>query len=444
MRVCSFVCLAPLLALSVSAAAAQSSGGSATAGASRDLLPSRDVLAPASGPGHHNGGWFDRFYDDGYGYRMGSSWLYPSVGVSVAFDDNIFAQRSKTVSDEITKLNASVVGRQRSGIHDLFGYAAAEGRIYANNSDLDAVDVTAGFIDRYEVRKDLLIRLQLEYAHRNELPGFGAVGLTAPLSGPLGYDQGYAALSFNQDLGRAYWSGGVTTTLSHYGTAKDLNGLAIDESYRNGTVTTVVSRLGYFIGPMTSVFVDPSYNWRVFDTTKIGGFDSQGGQVTAGIAVDYRGYLHGEIFGGYGFQRFESASLGGDDSVRYGGRLNFTPAQAFSINASLEQNYGETAYRPGTLSPLFGSVARTTVAQAQVLYGFAARWTLSATGSYEYDEFLSTNRTDDIWRGGVGVSVDLGRNFVAGVSYQRTAADSTVPSYGFDRNEAMFNLKGRF
>ena len=87
MRLRVTLSMCSLLALGIGQASAEDearrASGNAATTATRDAIPGREILAPASGPANRSGGWMGSFHDDGYGYRTGSSWLYPSATASV-------------------------------------------------------------------------------------------------------------------------------------------------------------------------------------------------------------------------------------------------------------------------------------------------------------------------------------------------------------------------
>lgn len=434
------------VAIGLGSPLAYAQSGLTEAAGARDVVPSRDVLVAGLGPGNKNGRLRDKLGDGGFGVPAGGFWLYPSVTTSVTFDDNVFATKTNRSSDIVTRVGASTVARAQSGLNDFFGYVSVEGRVFSKQTSLDSVDGRVGFVNLYELRKDLVIRLQGEYAHKNELPGPAAYFAATPvaLNKPVTYDEGFGALSINKDFGSAHMSLGGSITTASYANPTDIFGRTVDQSYRNGQVYTALTRMGYYITPVVSAFVEPSYGWRQFQNTPQGTFSSEGYKIVSGLATDRISLFKGEIYGGYAAQRYTHAQLGEFSSGVYGGRLVYLASQLMDMTGSVEQRLGESAYRPLIATALPGSITWSTVKRLQTDYRFAAAATWTGFVEYTRSEFLNINRNDDAVRLGTSLTYNLNRNLTAGVEYQYSTLTSSVNAFDYNRNEVLVSLKGRF
>src|SRR4029077_11737818 len=109
----------------------------------------------------------------------------------------------------------------------------------------------------------------------------------------------------------------------------------------NGTIYAVTARAGYWVNPLFYVYVEPTLDWRRYESA-IG--NSSGYRVVGGLATDKLGLYRGEIFAGYQAQRSDQAVALGSPNTNtsasgtvFGGRLIYEPAPFLIIQASLDE-----------------------------------------------------------------------------------------------------------
>jgi len=116
------------------------------------------------------------------------------------------------------------------------------------------------------------------FLHGHEGRGGGESELTS-FDRPLGYNLFEAAAAWNQRYNRYWTSLGVAGSWQHYDTPT-VNGVPVDQRYRDGNVGVLSARFGYVVAPLTSVFIEVSGNRRNFD---VDNFASTGYRVAGGL-----------------------------------------------------------------------------------------------------------------------------------------------------------------
>src|SRR4029077_12145395 len=97
----------------------------------------------------------------------------------------------------------------------------------------------------------------------------------------------------------------------------------------NGTIYAVTARAGYWVNPLFYVYVEPTLDWRRYDSVIS---NSSGYRVVGGLATDTTGLYSGEIFAGYQAERPDQTVVAGSPNTNasvsgtvFGGRLNYAP-----------------------------------------------------------------------------------------------------------------------
>lgn len=358
------------------------------------------------------------------GLPVGGWMMYPSLLAGAVVDDNIRPTSQSRTSGTGLRFKPTLSAIQTNGIHNTQLYAEADARVYPDQSKGNLVEGRLGGVYTYEMTRDLMFRFKGEAARREEVFN-DAVGYALTAGSPQRYNQFSGSASVKKSMGQFFAAFGGTVSRKSYTDSETPFGALPDQ-----TVTTLSGRTGVWATPAVYAFVEPSVNWRRFDSAA--GFDSSGYRVVGGVGSDQVSLFRGEIFGGYQQQSFEASPFGTISGAIAGGRLFWLPTRALTFAIQIDQTLGESTTLT-TVNPT-GSATRTRSMLAKADYSIARLWSAQSRIGLDHVDYVDGPRRDKRWLAGATLNYDLFRNFGLALDYQFTRVDSNLSFASYEKN----------
>jgi hypothetical protein len=392
------------------------------------------------------------------GLPLGAWLFYPELFVGLVFDGNP-NQSPKNVKSAVgLEVSPRLTGVWNDGIHKLTVYGLLDARLYSdhstpgvpNSNQTDMLNAKVGFDHVWEAQRNLVVRFGGDYTRQTD-PFAGSV-LSNPIASgspqPIVVTPTANASFYNQFSG----SGSVTKTFGTYfgSLGGNITNITFDNSNAlnslNGTIYAVTGRAGVLVGPMLYAFVEPTLDWRRYQTSA---FDSHGYRVVGGVGSDQIGLFRGEVYGGYQAEQRDNsnpsiftAAVPNSSSGVFGGRVYYYPTRYWTVNASLDETLGVSLVTTPS-SPL-GTSTRATTALVRTDYSVWETWTAGARFGYIRTDYTSSSRQDDAWLAGGTIGHRIWANLAATLDYQFTKSDSNAPLQGFTRSVIMAGVNYRY
>jgi hypothetical protein len=365
------------------------------------------------------------------GIRAGSFLIFPSLGVSETYNDNVFANPHNTKDDYITLLHPLVQVQSNFSRHSLNLTAGGNIGLYANHPDEDYQDAFIQSNGRLDVTRDNYVDGALNFGRAHE-------GRDDPENNPNQkhvpeiYQYG-SSLSYTHLFSRLNVQATGTFARADYGPNQD--------SDRDQNSYTGELRTGFFVSPSINTYIFGNYNVVNRDQkVDSGGVerDTKSWGVGAGAAVELTHLITSDVRIGYTRQTYAEGSFNDNDGVGYALDLTWTPTQLTTVRATGGGNFVPTSSQGSDTQSNFRSTAGVSV-DHELLRNVH----LGAHVNYTRDDFSGPSRTDNGVVVGGGVTYDLNRNLSvdAGYSYQQRWSD--LPDDEFSRNLISIGLTAR-
>lgn len=206
-----------------------------------------------------------------------------------------------------------------------------------------------------------------------------------------------------------------------------------DRDYDNYVVRT---RVGYTLVPGVTAFVEPEYNWRIYDERfDDNGFerDSEGWSVIGGVTYDLTGVAFLEVGVGYFEQDYEDPSFGDTNGWAAASTLTWNPTDLMTVTGHVSRGVSET-----TLAGISGVVS--TVVGVGIDYEITEQLLLNTLADYNWQDFRGSPREDDVFRGRAGLIYLVNEYAETGVSYEYAQRWSNAPMEDFQLHRVMLTL----
>lgn len=369
---------------------------------------------------------------DPLGVHAGAFFVYPSLGVSESYDDNVFATQTNEQEDFVTVIAPAVRAESTWSVHELnLGAGARIGR-YADFNSEDFEDYYANATGTYEFTPRSYLEGRLAYNHLHEGRSDPDVG-----GSPDEFDLSEAGVRFFQDFARVsaeaegkveYWdydtSGGPATPnrdIVIYTTS-------VRGDYKFADEYGAFARL-------TGNWREPSSTLRTFGATPRYDRTSNGWQADVGVAFDLTGVTFGEVFAGYREQYYSDSRLDDVNGLSFGAEVvnNFTRLTTFTgrVESVVEETttIGASSYVQNSFSLQADHELRRNIL-------------LHAGATYDTYEFQGIDRDADRWGGSLGATWLANRNmhFDAEYSYTDHSESGIASANDWNRNLVMVGL----
>jgi hypothetical protein len=364
------------------------------------------------------------------GMRAGSFIFTPYLIGKVTHDDNVYAARVRT-TDMIFSTTPGLQFKSDWSRHSLEGEFALDAIKYSRQAKLDHINARIGGVGKFELGSSSNIVIESRFVRSGDtVPTTGAV---SP-DGPIMTNSLVEAATFNTRFNRFIWSAGINWSWTNYENAKSF-GVPVDQSFRNGAVTTLTQRFGYEISPSTTVFLQPQYNFRRY---KNSAYNSEGYRIYGGLSTEMTRLVRGEIYGGYLFQDYVSPAIPNVSSYGFGGRIIWYPMERLTINLNANRDIGDPSAlgAPASVNTSFGAQADYEIYHNLV-------WSLG--GTYAISKYTAPSYTDYTYGANTGLTYYITRNISAIASWNRTWRENAfIFANNYNRNQISLGVRGQF
>lgn len=369
------------------------------------------------------------------GLRSGNYLIFPSVGLGVLYDDNIFALDIDKRSDFRSEITPKIKFVSQLPRHVLDFQVDGKLVNYAHETDQDYANVRGIFNGALHFDHAHTLSLTMVSALDHEERDDPDSPLTAV--GPVPVFNHKIAAGITRDVGRLYGTFSTSYEQFNYQDVRSVTGSQLDQDGRDTDVMKAELKLGYRFSP--------GYDWiskfRVIRSDNAGtgsaDADATGWEALAGLSFETNPLLRWRLLGGYGMRDYDHQNLG-------------------SVNFSLIQ--GEVQWLATQRMTLYGTVSReitdtvNTAGDAQIETNLNGRLeyeiyhNLFATGSLEFmqGEYLQTDRVDNTYGGKIGLDWYYTKNILLTLSYEHQVRDSNVDTEDMTRNRVWVGGKISF
>ena len=369
---------------------------------------------------------------DPLGIHLGGFFLYPSLAVSEAYNDNIFATERNEKDDFITVISPTARVQSTWSNHELHADAGAHVGRYISHDDEDYKDLFGDIGGRLDITRDSKVFLDGGYAHLHEdRSSPDDAGGTKPTTYDKAQLNGAFSQQFNRFLGRLE----LRSDHLAYNDVPSTTG-TIRNGDRDRFDYEEAVRLSYeFIDNYHAFLRGALRQARYDDDVDRNGFDrnSNGYKLDAGISVDLTGLLSVEAHLGYLSVDFSDSRLQTVDGLSAGLLGTWNVTRLTTIKADIDRDV-----QPTTLN---GAAAELdTGGFLSVDHELLRNLILSGRLGYTRSEFTGIARNDDIYDAGLSAKYLIGRGLAVVGSYNFDKRDSNVNGASYDRNLVMLRV----
>lgn len=368
-------------------------------------------------------------------------WLiYGNASLGGAYDSNVFsAPNQQAVYGN--RFQPSIVAERNTGIQRTLLYGVGDLRYYPSIGRTDLVDTTAGLTHVWEIQQDFIFRTQAEATRGLENSDLNGVSNSPGVlyTQPVKFTSFFGSTSIEKGFGNFFTAAGGSVTDTTFDNTKDNLGNSVNETYRNGTRTTVNGRLGYHVTPITYVFVEPSLNWGRFSSSSL---NSNGFQVIGGLGTERISLFNGEIYGGTLVEDFNNPAISTLTTAIYGGRVSWFATYFVTVTASIDQTLGTSDFSPNAFTP--GSVTKLDTEKLSASWSITREVNLDGRMVFRQYDYLSSFRRDDSTEFGLAVTYKFNPRFGLVLDYSHVNLTSNLAGAGWSRDFVSVSGKTQF
>ncbi|WP_260928043.1 outer membrane beta-barrel protein [Novosphingobium sp. 9] len=262
---------------------------------------------------------------------VGSLRLAPSVGISTAYDDNIYGTEQGAEADAILELTPSLELHNQNLLNNFSLKAAGTFNRYLDHSteNTDDYSVTASGLFQLDHATQVRAAVRAESDHQSRL----AEDLYTQTVKPLSYAEQSAAIGISHDFDQLRVS--ATGKFAHFGWNNGTlaDGEVVDQRTSDNTSYRVGMRVSYAQTPSLAWFASLDYNTRRFpvSTEETPSRDSQGYEALAGVTFEPTALVRGSISAGYIYQNFRLPYYKNIKGADFNVSLQYFPTQLTTI-----------------------------------------------------------------------------------------------------------------
>jgi hypothetical protein len=370
------------------------------------------------------------------GVRSGNYVVYPSLGATVLFDDNIYAMAKNRASDVRFEIVPVVRAKSDLPRHILDFAVGAKQTEYVRHSELNTTDFQFSmdgalhFDNAHTLAVSLLSAFEHEDRAAPDAPR-NAVEKTAVF-------HNRAIVGVKRDAGRLYASFGTTVERWDFQDVKARNGSIIDQDNRDTQIIAAQAMLGYRFSPGFEI----QGKLRALRQSNFGpaalDFSGNGYEAIAGVSAEINPLLRWRLLGGYGVRDYDSAALRTAGNGLLEAEIQWLPTQLMTVYATARRAYAEGIYGDGAGARMDNSIS------ARVEYEALRNLVFTLGGEYRESEFFSQDRRDRTTVGRIGMDYYHTKNWLFSLGYEHQTQRSNLEEDNLTRNRVWLTTKLRF
>lgn len=295
------------------------------------------------------------------GGRIGSIMLHPSAEARIEYNDNTLALPQGGPDDVILTTRAELNAKTLWKRHELEATAYAEQSLHARSTSEDALEggiKTAGI---YDISRAASFRASLASdflaEDRLSITNFGQARKRTR------YSRLSAAAAFDYRPGRFKLNTDLQAQRLDFHDATGVNGLPIDQDYRDSMYVRASTTASYDVSPRVAVLVRGQVDRLDYTRGDAAADaldrDSTGYAIEGGVRLDLSNLIFGEVRVGYLHRKADDALIPSASGLSFGANLRWdiTPLTTIRFFADRQIEEGGSALNSGNLR----SQARLTV-----------------------------------------------------------------------------------
>ena len=370
------------------------------------------------------------------GLRAGNYVLYPTLGTTVVFDDNIYGTNKNRSSDVRFEIVPVVRAKSDLPRHVLDFAVGAKQTEYVKHTELNTTDFRFSmdgalhFDNAHTLALSVLSGLDHEDRAAPDAPK-AAIEKTAVF-------HNRAILGLKRDAGRLYASFSTTLERWDFQDVKARNGTTIDQDNRDTQLVSAQTLLGYRFSPGYEIQAkvrairQSNYGATALD------FSANGYEAIAGISAEINPLLRWRLLGGYGLRDYDSKQLKTAGNTLFDAELQWLPTQLMTTYLTARRAYSEGIYGDGAGGRIDNSIG------AKLEYEVLRNLVFTLGGEYRESEFFGENRRDKVMIGRIGADYYYSKNWLFSVAYEHQTQRSNIEEDNVQRNRLWLSTKLRF
>ena len=362
------------------------------------------------------------------GLHLGGFMVYPSVGLTAAYDDNIYALPSNVSiptglngprGDMIYTIAPQVNFKSTWSRDSLAGYIRASEDLYGQHANEDATQYGAGLNGEVDLGANTSISAGADYGHYVAPRSSATSGFSRKR---VEFDFESVDAQIAHEFNRIRVSARYDHQNFDYQNAEAPNGSVILETTFNHYVDTGTGKAEYAISPDTAMFIEAAFNQHSYTDSPVFDQNSHGYNVGGGANFDISHLIRGEIELGYLDQTY-SANFGDVKGLATRTKIEWFPSELTTATLTVLRGVNDSLIigSPGFLS---------TNATAQVDHELMRNVIVSGNVLTGEDQYQGISRTDSRWGAGVSANWLLNRHLGLTAGYAYTDVNSTGANRG--------------
>ncbi len=370
------------------------------------------------------------------GLRAGNYLVFPTIGATVLFDDNIYATNRNRASDVRYELVPVVRAKSQLPRHVLDFAVGAKLARHARNSELDtndaffSADGALHFDHAHTLAVSVLSALNHEDRIAPEAPR-NAIEKT-------GVFHNRAVVGLKRDAGRMYAGFSTSAERWDFQDVKARDGSTIDQDHRDTQILSAQTLLGYRASPGFEL----QTKLRALRQTNAGNplvdFTATGYEAVAGLAAEINPLLRWRLLGGYGIRDYDAAKLGTAGHSLLEAEVQWLPSQLSTITLTARRAYAEGISGDGAGGRIDNEF------KARLDYEVLRNLVFTFGGEYRESEFFGEDRRDRVTTGRAGIDYYHTKNWLFSLGYEHQTQRSNVDEDNLTRNRVWLSTKLRF
>lgn len=343
------------------------------------------------------------------GLRLGGIILHPSLTIGGVITSNVQQAPSNPKSDEGLSLKPSLEFASDWSRHSWSGRASANFLRYLRNPGLKADTADAGTTFRLDIRHDTFATFDAGYSLSRT--GLGNSQIPANAIGTRADQVVTAAAGLTHDYGPMQTAVRAGVAYNTYGSVKLSGGGSQSNADRDNLAPSLTLRATYSDPPVFKPYVETSYEPRIYDQRRDrAGFQrsSQGGAVSAGVAIDDSPIWRGEVAVTARARDYDDPALSSVAAFGLTGSLIWSPTELTTIVLGLGTDLSDNV---GTGS----SADRVWSAKLAGAHALRDNISLLAGASVSFDQ--TTSGYDKTVTGNLGLEWRLGPSLAWTAAY---------------------------
>lgn len=368
-------------------------------------------------------------------------WLiYGNVSVGGVYDSNVFGSAASQQPVYGARFQPSVIASRNTGIQRTLVYGVGDLRYYPSLGRTDLFGTTAGVVHVWEIQRDLIFRTQFDVNRTQQSSSLiGAQSGSTYYIKPVNSTSLFGSTSIEKSFGQFFTAIGGSFAGNTYEDTTDSLGNVIDESFQDGTHSTLNGRVGYHITPIVYTFVEPSVNSGQFRASTL---NSNGYRIVGGLGTARISLFNGEIYGGTWTEHFNDPLMPSFTQPIYGGRLSWFPTRFVTVTGSFDQSLGTSDFRPAISNT--GTVTKVNTSKLMASWSIHRDVNLEGSVQFQSYEYLGSTRVDDVSTYGSKITYMFTERLGITLDYSYTILTSDTPGASYNRNSVSLGAISKF